>query len=208
MMVSMSGIRMALEYACMGDFEGVCDALRADGGVVGAEETIHPGGADEWVVIRDLSDYCGGDCEVLFETAQDIWWMIYWIGKAGVDATLVAGPCGVCDEFHLWLAAPGVHVHDLLDRVRYGNLTTVDVDALRNLRGVSVEVGGPVTIYRVSNGLGGFFRRYDVPVTVVVSGHGDYDGVYWFRDCVHDFPFLLGGDADEVRELVPIWRGW
>lgn len=93
---------------------------------------------------------------------------------------------------------------DLLGKVVDGNITTEDVTALRYLPGVNVEVGERITNYKVPNGLGGFFRQYEVLITITISGYDDYDGIYKFKDYIHNFPSWLGGDTDQVRELVPI----
>jgi len=196
-----AGVKEILAAAAGKDWEGVCDALRADGRIVGLEGVLHAreaNGEAYWEVIRDLSDYTNWeDREILLEDGRRIWAAILDLEYGGVHATLIGGSCGLCDEFHLWLAAPKEEVQGLLRRVVDGNITTDDVDALRHLPGVRVEAGEKKEV--------GWYSHYEVLITVTVSGRDNYNGVYRFVDVVYD---VRGGNSGEVRDLAPTWKEW
>ena len=203
-MVSISGIKLALEYMSEGDLEGVIDTLRDMDEIVGMEDVLHTRGKDEWEIIEDLSDYSEDDDEVILEDARDIWDTMFWLGEAGVQARLVAGSCGLCDEWHFWVACPKVQVYELLRRVRDGVIRNVDVPALRHLDCVQVETGPEKLVGRVENSAGGYYEHIERPITVIVSGRDDHNGVYSFIDSIFDAPHSVGGNSNQVRGLIPI----
>lgn len=205
-MVSISGIKVALEHMSKCDMEGVLDTLREMEELVGMEEVLHPRGKDEWEIIEDLSNYSEDDDEVILEDAKEIWATIFWLGKAGIQARLVAGSCGLCDKWHFWVACQKVQVDALLKRVRDGDIWDVDVPALRHLGGVRVETGPERLVGRVENSAGGYYEHTEIPVTVIVSGRDDHNGVYRFVDSIFDAPHGVGGNSGQVRRLIPLRR--
>ena len=210
--VSISGLAAALEAAAENDYEGVCIALEGHA-LVGGEELHHPygsGGKDYWEVIYGLLDLAGeeDDEEVVLEMARDIWADIFHLRQAGVDAVIIVGACGFCDEFHFYVASPKAQVETLLERVADGDILNVDVPGLRVLPGVHVDVREEETC-RVGNSAGGWYSHYERAVTVVVNrSDGLYNGVYNFVDSVFDAPSGMGGNSGQVRDLAPTWKGW
>jgi len=201
-----AGIVTALEYMTEGDLEGLYETLRdEDKGLVGGEEVLHPTKM-EWEVLYDLSDYHEEDHDLLLEDSAWIWEATIDLPLGGVSVCIVAGDCGLCDETHVWLAAPKVQVEALLERVVDGDINVLDVPALKHIPGVLVETGEGKVVGRVGNSAGGWYERVEVPITVTISGRSDYNGVYRFVDSVFDAPWQVGGNSGEVRGLTPQWR--
>jgi hypothetical protein len=201
-----AGIVLVLEYLTEGDLEGLYETLsEEDRGLVGGEEVLHPTKMD-WEVIYDLSDYHEDDYDMILEDSAWLWDATLDLPRAGVSVCLIAGDCGLCDETHVWLAAPQVQVEELLRRVRDGDITTEDIPALRFIPGVMVETGDEKEVGRVENSAGGWYTSYERVITITVSGRSDHNGVYRFLDSVFDAPWQVGGNSGEVRGLIPQWR--
>ena len=165
-------------------------------------------GEERWEIILDLSDYEEDDDEILLDDATDLWGPIFWLGQAGVDARFIAGSCGLCDEFHAWLAAPVSQTAELLRRVRDGDIRNTDVAALHALPGVRVRAGREKILGRVGNSAGGWYERVEIPITVIISGRDNHNGVYRFVDSIFAAPAAVGGNSGQVRDLATTWKGW
>lgn len=199
----MVNIRRVIEALQENELVGIIEAVEACGGITGVEDVLHPEGEDMEVIVDLLEVYTNlEEEEDLREASRELWGLMFHLGQAGVEARLIAGSCGLCDEFHAWVAAPATQVEALADRVRAGEVYNVDLKALESL--FWVEYGPEKVIHRYGNSAGGYEEVTEREIRISLSAREGYSGKYMFLDRVNHGPWQVGGNSSQVRRLIPL----